>query len=189
MIRHLFFNGFHPVFPWTAFLLVGLWLGRKDLRDAVIRRRIMLTSLIVAVLAEGLSLILIGALSNSAADADVAALFGAEPMPPMPLYLLAGAGTAIVVITGSIALTERFDTARWIQPIVSTGRLALTLYVAHVVIGMGILETLGVLENQSPPFAIGSALLFCVLSVGFAHLWKHRFQQGPLEGVMRRLTG
>ena len=121
-----------------------------------------------------------------AADADVAALFGTKPMP---LYLLAGAGTAIVVIAGSIALTERFATARWIQPIVSTGRLALTLYVAHVVIGMGTLETLGVLENQSPPFAIGSALLFCMLSVGFAHLWKQRFQLGPLEWVMRRLTG
>ena len=93
------------------------------------------------------------------------------------------------VVRGSIALTERFATARWIQPIVSTGRLALTLYVAHVVIGMGMLETFGVLENQSPPFAIGSALLFCLLSVGFAHLWKQRFQQGSLEGVMRRLTG
>ena len=189
MIRHLFYNGFHPVFPWTAFLLVGMWLGRKDLRDTGIRKRVLLLGLTVAVLAEGLSWILIGALSNGAADADVAALFGTEPMPPMPLYLLTGAGTAIVVIAGSIALTERFATARWIQPIVSTGRLALTLYVAHVVIGMGTLETLGLLENQSPPFAIGSALLFCVLSVGFAHLWKQRFQQGPLEWVMRRLTG
>ena len=24
MIRHLFVNGFHPVFPWAAFLLVGM---------------------------------------------------------------------------------------------------------------------------------------------------------------------
>ena len=189
MIRHLFFNGFHPVFPWTAFLLIGMWLGRKDLRDPALRKRILLTSLIVGALAEGLSWLLIEALSNGTADADVAALFGTEPMPPMPLYLLAGAGTAIVVIAASIALTERFAEARWIRPIVSTGRLALTLYVAHVVIGMGTLETLGMLENQSPPFAIGSALLFCILSVVFSHFWKQRFQQGPLEWLMRKLTG
>ena len=189
MIRHLFYNGFHPVFPWTAFLLIGMWLGRKDLRDAGIRKRVLLLGLIVAVLAEGVSWWLVGAFSTGTPDAEIAVLFDTEPMPPMPLYLLAGAGTAIVVIAGSIALTERFATAGWIRPIVSTGRLALTLYVAHVVIGMGTLETLGMLENQSPPVAIGSALAFCVLAVVFAHAWKQRFQHGSLEWVMRRLTG
>ncbi len=189
MIRHLFYNGFHPVFPWTAFLLVGMWLGRQDLRDDRLRRRVLLTSLVVAALAEGVSWGLIQTLVPGTPDSDLAALFGTEPMPPMPLYLLAGAGTAFVVITGSIALTERFAEARWIRPIVSTGRLALTLYVAHVVVGMDTLEALGVLENQSPPFAIGSALVFCVISVVFAHTWKHRFAHGPLEWMMRRMTG
>ena len=37
-VRHLFFNGFHPVVPWLAFLLVGMWLGRQDLRDPEVRR-------------------------------------------------------------------------------------------------------------------------------------------------------
>ncbi len=52
-----------------------------------------------------------------------------------------------------------------------------------------LLDVFGLLENQRPPVAIGSALAFCVLAVGFAHAWKQRFQHGPLEWVMRRLTG
>ena len=42
----------------------------------------------------------------------------------------------------------------------ATGQLALTLYVAHVVIGMGLLSTLGRIEDESLPFAVGSALVF-----------------------------
>ena len=96
--------------------------------------------------------------------------------------------TACAVIAACIALGERFAEASWLKPLVATGQLALTLYVAHVVVGMGLLEALGRLENQSPPFAIGSALVFSGLSILFAHLWRKRFKRGPLEAIMRRLT-
>jgi uncharacterized membrane protein YeiB len=38
-LRNLFFNGFHPVFPWVAFMLLGLWFGRQDLQDDAFLRR------------------------------------------------------------------------------------------------------------------------------------------------------
>ena len=34
--RHLFFNGFHPVVPWLAFLLLGIWLGRRNVAHVLI---------------------------------------------------------------------------------------------------------------------------------------------------------
>ena len=40
MVRNLFFNGFHPVVPWLAFLLVGMVIGRQDMSDPLIRRRV-----------------------------------------------------------------------------------------------------------------------------------------------------
>lgn len=92
MIRHLFFNGFHPVFPWTAFLLIGMVIGRLDLRDARIRKRLFFQGLGAAVLAEASSALLIRALSPGAdatGQEDIQALFGTAPMPPMPLYILA----------------------------------------------------------------------------------------------------
>lgn len=30
LVRNLLFNGWHPVLPWVAFYLSGMWLGRQD---------------------------------------------------------------------------------------------------------------------------------------------------------------
>jgi len=70
MVGHIFFNGFHPVVPWLAFLLLGMILGRQDMRSPAVRRRVFVWGVGVA----------------------VAAAFGTGPMPPMPLYMLAGGG-------------------------------------------------------------------------------------------------
>jgi len=55
MTRHLFFNGFHPVFPWTAFLLIGMWLGRQDVRSGRVRGVILAISIITVVITNLLS--------------------------------------------------------------------------------------------------------------------------------------
>lgn len=77
----------------------------------------------------------------------------------------------------------------WLRPFVATGQLALTLYLAHVVLGMGVLEAIGRLKKQTLPFALLAALVFCIMSVVFAQLWRKRFKRGPLEAIMRTLTG
>ncbi len=188
MMRHLFFNGFHPVFPWTAFLLVGMWLGRQDMSNPALQKRILLVGVGLVCLAELASWLLIRTLTPGADSETIEFLFGTSPMPPMPLYLLSGGGTALVVITLSIMLTERFAAARWLEPFVATGQVALTHYVAHVIIGMGLLGALGRLENQTLTFAVGSSVVFCVAAVLFSVLWRKRFNRGPLEWVMRRVT-
>ncbi|MFQ5350459.1 MAG: DUF418 domain-containing protein [Thermoanaerobaculia bacterium] len=191
MVRHLLFNGFHPVVPWLAFLLVGMALGRLPMTDTNVRRRVFAWGASVAVAAEGVSWLLIRGLHGMpAADREaLSPLLGTEPMPPMPLYMLASAGTACAVIAALVALGERRRGAAWLRPLVSTGELALTLYVAHVVVGMGTLEALGRLEDQTLRFSSLCSAVFCFAAVLFAHLWRQRFSRGPLETVMRRLTG
>ena len=193
MIRHLFFNGFHPVFPWTAFLIVGMWLGRQDISVSQVRKKLLLYGLGVAIVAEGLSWILVHVFTNGGSVTgveaeEIQAVLGTKPMPPMPLYLLSAGGTAIVVITLSILLTERYATSKWIQAFVMTGQLALTLYVAHVVLGMGALEAFGRLEKQPLFFAVSSAIIFYLAGIVFSVVWAKRFRRGPLEWVMRRVT-
>ncbi len=191
MVRNLFFNGFHPVFPWTAFLLIGMVIGRLDMRSPQVRRRVLYWGMTAVIISEGLSWLLIRTLSVGASaseQVELAVVLGTSPMPPLPFYMAAGAGTAVVVVVACIALTERFPNSPWLQPFVTTGRLALTLYVAHVVLGMGVLESLGRLENQSVVFAVSSASVFCVLAFSFSYLWSRRFKQGPLEWLMRRMA-
>lgn len=192
MLRHLFFNGFHPVIPWLAFLVLGMIIGRLDMRSPEIRKKVFAWGAGIAIAAELVSWLLLRILLPEAAPGDkeiITAVFGTGPMPPMPLYMIAGAGTACAVIALLVALGERYGDSAWLRPFVSTGQLALTLYVAHVVLGMGTLEGMGRLENQTLAFAVLASVLFCTAGVLFAHFWRKRFQRGPLETVMRALVG
>ena len=187
MFRHLFFNGFHPVLPWVAFLIVGMWLGRQDLRDLTVRQRLLRRALAVAIGAESISWLLTR--WTAPLGDDIHLLFDSAPLPPMPLYLVAGSATAIVVILLSITVAQRWSTAPWLPPLVHTGQLALTLYVAHVIVGMGTLEILGYLtEGSTLTFALGASAVFCATALAFAHLWRQRFARGPLEALMRRFS-
>ncbi len=191
MVRHLLFNGFHPVIPWLAFLIVGLIVGRLDLRDRAIRNRVLAAGALATVVAESGSKVLIRTLSQGSAEAEleeIAALFGTGVIPPMPLYMVAGAGTACAVIAVAVGVGQRFPNAVWLRPLVSTGQLALTLYVAHVVLGMGAIASFGRLDGRTLPFVVTTTAVFCALGVVFAHLWRHRFPRGPLETIMRAVT-
>lgn len=183
MLRHIFFNGFHPVIPWLAFVLIGMWLGRQDIKSTQVRRQILWTSIFITLVAEFLSYALVKLFPG-----EPGIIFGTKPMPPMPLYIIAGAGTAIAIITLCLEITLRYPKARILSPLVATGQLALTLYVSHVVIGMGFLETMGHLENQTLQFAVISSVAFCTLAIMFSYYWRRQFQRGPLEWVMREIT-
>lgn len=191
LVKNFLFNGFHPVIPWLAFLLIGMVIGRLDMSQPSVRGRVFAIGLGIAVLAEGASVILIEGLSSglSAADQEVlVALFGTRPMPPMPLYMLAAAATASAFIVLCVEVGIRCNDRAWIQPLVATGQLSLTLYVAHVILGMGALEVMGRLDGQTLSFSILCSVLFFLGSMVFAHLWLLRFQRGPLEILLRALS-
>ncbi|WP_392341861.1 DUF418 domain-containing protein [Phaeobacter sp. BS23] len=80
-------------------------------------------------------------------------------------------------------------TARRRAGIGPAGRQTLTLYIAHILIGMGILEEMNMLEGQTPETAVAAALLFCICATGYAWLWSRFAKTGPIEMVMRKLAG
>ena len=192
MIRNLLFNGFHPVFPWIAFLFAGMWLGRRDLREPRFRMRVLESGVIVLLAGSVASSSLVRAIANIRSGKpheDIEALFGTAPMPPNPFFVLVGLGTAFAVIALSVELEGRLSSREWMKALVATGQLSLTIYVAHVVIGMGFLDAVGLLESQSMAFATVSAVVFILLAVAGAWFWRRRFARGPLETIMRRVTG
>ncbi len=188
--RNLFFDGFHPVFPWISLYIFGMWLGRTDLRDSRWLRRLALASGSVVAVTETIAWVNVGPKGSTPALApdDWRWLLSVDPIPPMPLYLLAGAGTAVLVIVGSIWLRNHIRHAIT-EPLVSTGKLALTIYIAHVLVGMAILEQMGKLENQTIGFAVAATLVFSGAATLFAWAWCRRFTRGPFEWLMRKVAG
>lgn len=184
-IRNLFFNGWHPVLPWISFMFLGIALTRLDLGARAVQLRLIAGG----ALAYGAAQALAALLSDVNAPADIASLLTTEVIPPMPLYILAGSGAACVVIglcLLSAPLISRVAADRIVLP---AGRQTLTLYIAHILIGMGVLEAMGLLGVATPSQAHTAAFAFCAAATVFAWLWSRRFKRGPLEALMRRVAG
>jgi len=187
--RNLLYDGFRSVFPWTGLMIFGMWLGRLDLSDRTIRRRVLGTALVIALAAEALSRICVFAAVDRGLDREMAeALFGTQSMPALPLFLLAGGGAAVTVIVLCVEMTQRLP-AGIVKPFAATGRMALTWYVAHIIFGLGAIVALGLEGSQSLPTAAGYGVAFFVLAVVLSILWMRIFRQGPLEACMRVIAG
>ena len=191
MVTRLRVSGFHFIFFWTALLLIGMWLGRQDIHHSRVRGAVVFAGIVVALISACTPWLLIHYVSwlisgypPSVSDS----LSKALGMLFMPLHFLGICGIATAIIGGCLMLTEKYPDAKWTKPFIASGQLALTLYVAHLIIGMGLLKALGLLD-KTLPFAIGSAIIFCICAVMFAHFWRKRYERGPLEWGMRRITG
>ncbi len=180
-LRNLMFNGWHPIIPWGSFMIFGIWLARLSLDKRRVQLALIMGGACAVACAEGVARIL----ATTTVDPEVLSLLGTVPVPPMPLYIITGSGVASVVIgcslvIGNLAILRIFQAA---------GRQSLTLYIAHILLGMGTLEALGMLEGQDSTTALNAALLFIALSVIYALIWTRVFSHGPIEFMMRKLAG
>ncbi|MCP4159934.1 MAG: DUF418 domain-containing protein [Deltaproteobacteria bacterium] len=192
-IRNLFYNGFHPVIPWAGFMLIGVWYGKMDLHDDKIVKKSLIISLLVFVLLQLISFITVDFLSNGNLNTkmELNSILGTEPMPPLPVYMISGSSFAILIVSFCILVAKRFHKNIIIDAFQKMGQMALTFYVAHVVIGMGLVEIIyPEMEGEfNITFSFCYALIFSFLCIIFAKYWSKKQKRGPLELIMRFFTG
>jgi uncharacterized membrane protein YeiB len=188
LANDLLFGGLHPAFPWMAFITTGMWLGRRDLSDRKLRRRILGVSLGVATLAEAIDSVSLRAPALLGIDETWNGWLAATPRPPLPVYTLAGGSTAVAAICLCIAVTEKRPGSRWVVALTATGQLAFTLYIAHA-IAIVVPQSHNLFEQSSAVVSTVYSLLFYAVGVVFAVWWRQRWPQGPLEGLIRQITG
>ena len=186
-VRNLFFNGWHPVIPWLGFLLFGVVLSRSPLSERSTQRNLIVGGVLAIAAAEGLSAMISPALTSI--DVELAIFGSTHPVPPMPLYTLAGIGAASIVVGLCLMISKWAGKHGILRVVVPAGRQTLSLYIAHILVGMGILEALGMLGGQSITVAVIAAVLFCTVATIYALLWARWFRRGPIEALMRTLAG
>jgi uncharacterized membrane protein YeiB len=190
--RNLFINGFHPVIPWVAFLLTGIWVGRIDFKDKKVRKKVLIISIALYAIFKIISVVLVHVFSGLSPNetSEIEYALGTSPMPPLFFYMVTASSLAVFMITLSIYITEKFADTLLIKQMVSAGQLALSNYFFHVVIGMlGVQLFFGKLEHAfSMEFTVAYACIFNILSVVFSYYWRKRFNRGPLEYLMRKIT-
>jgi uncharacterized membrane protein YeiB len=120
------------------------------------------------------------ALTGQPGDAvGIDRLFSAVAHSQMPLWLVSGTGSALLILGAVLALVPR--AGRWIRPLVAVGQLSLTVYVAHLIV-------LAALVRPGPGSAAEGlvvSILIAVAATGFATVWRARFPRGPLETLLR----
>jgi len=186
-LRNLVFNGWHPLVPWFAFLLLGILLSRLSLRKKGVQLKLLIGGSLVfsATILASHELMLAAA----GIDPEAVELLSTKPMPPMPLYMLSGGSIACAIVGFCLLLESLLRLFRLLHIFTTPGRQTLTLYVAHIVIGMGTLEVLGMIGGKNAQTALVAAVLFMLAATGYALAWARCCRRGPLETLMRKIAG
>jgi len=123
-VRNLLFNGFHPVFPWVCFFLIGLWIGRKRWVSREYRLKLLLFGGVGTVVFETVSYTLIQG-TSSVLDREAAFyLFSTKPMPPGVFYILSGICSALFMIAVSLYAVDKWQKSVLTEAIIHTGQLS-----------------------------------------------------------------
>lgn len=170
-------SGPYPLITWSAPFLFGLWLGRRELTDRTLHRRLAGWGAVVAVAASVVSAVATTAIYDPAGS-RATLLVTSVGHGQMPLWLVGATGSAAAVL-GLVMLLVT-DAGRWSWALVATGQLALTAYVAHLLV-------LAVIRPAPYSFGQGALITVAISAavVVLATVWRSRFARGPLEAALR----
>ena len=187
IIGHFLFNGCFAVIPWVAFVMVGMWIGRRDLSDHYLKKKILLTGIGAVAFSASVSRVLVS-ISSSVGLGPQGHHLWAEitALDSMHFFTISAIGTALVVISLSMMLADRCGNARWLKPHIAVGQTTLSLYVAHIIVGTLFLKAVETREMELLFFPVWGTIVFYTSALLFSHYWTRRFRKGPLELFMRK---
>lgn len=190
-LRNLFYNGWHPVVPWLGFLLFGVLLSRISLTSKTTQLKMIIGGIFISIIGYYISAWLTRLVFDQASSelAELVFVFAMGPVPATILYMITASATACAVIATSIIFAKKFTNLSIVKAINIAGRQTLTLYIAHIYLGMGVMDALGMLGQSSVSASFITSLLFVAIMALLSNIWANFFKAGPLEIVMRKITG
>ena len=206
LVMELLFWGSYPAAVWFAYILVGLAVGRLDLRSASVGWRLVLigAALLATTLAIGWAAISGGALGELGRGGWTV-LFQPSTYPfeiptwgdllvvgqhtSRPLNVVSAIGSSLLVI-GLSCLAVRISWARVaLSPLRAAGAMTLTLYSVHVLWTWRYYVTSAGFDNGTvAPGGYGYWLLQVIVLGAAALVWTRLVGRGPLESVVRELS-
>jgi hypothetical protein len=173
----LLVGDFYPAVVWFAYVLVGLAVGRMDLRDRGVRLRLLGAGAALAVVAHAASAVLTRTLSG---DPALVALVTTEPHSSSTLEVVANTGVGLAVLALCLIVADAVPAL--VSPVAATGALALTAYTGQLVV-IALLGESVVWEPDA-----GTWVAFLVVTVLACWLWRTALGRGPLERLLHTLA-
>lgn len=170
---------YYPAVVWFAYVLVGLAVGRTDLRSRAVRVRLLGAGTVLAVAGLGA-----GALLSRAAapGTTLAALVTTEPHSSSPLEVVANTGVGLAVLALCLLAADTRTGRVLTAPLATTGALALTAYAVQI-LAIAVLGTSVVWAPDA-----GTWLAFLLVTLVACGAWRAAFGRGPLERLLHGLA-
>ncbi|AQG82646.1 DUF418 domain-containing protein [Spirosoma montaniterrae] len=193
-VRNTFYNGWNPIFPWLAYFMLGMWLGRLNWQQPRTRWWVLGMGAGVLVVVEGIQALA----ATGVFGPDLTFYLTADYLPPFLPFMLATASFALILIVVCLTLGDRFAHTRVVRALSLMGQMTLTHYVVHLTLGFLLFVgltghsytgTITAQPPEPPALVLGFALGFYGLSALFSLFWSRRFVHGPLETLMRKIAG
>jgi len=192
----LFLTGTYPALTWTAYLFIGLAVGRTDLRSRRVQVRLVVGGVVLALAAKVASGVALAAAGGQDALARTvpsrfagltvdqvldSGLFGVTPTGDARWLLVSAphsgatfdllhtAGTSVAVLGACLLLVS-------VVPLAAVGSMTLTLYSAHV---LALRRGSPLLLDDPGRLYLAHVLVALVVASG----WRTRVGRGPLEAL------
>jgi uncharacterized protein len=192
-LRNTLYNGWNSVFPWVAYFLLGMYLGKLNWQDKTLIRKVFLIGLGAFIGFEGIRFYVVKAQFSP----PIMQYIMSEYFPPFLPFMVLTASFAFMVIAICMLIGNRFSNNKIINALVKTGQMTLSHYVIHLTLGMLILQQLthknytGFAQNEAPTppiYILSYAISWFILSVLFSVIWRKYVKNGPLESLMRKIS-
>lgn len=178
----------HPVFPWLAFLCIGIVIGRNIDNFSRYRPRFLIL---------GVSLVTIAYVARDfmnhvAAKADNAAFMlmvsSTDPKSAGVPYTVGTVGTTLICIVVISILCDRWSQAPAIAALARIGQTSLTFYMFHVFFYEIVVEIYEAVSATGLDTALVMSAGCIVLASMFVLWWTRFIGQGPFERLYRLLA-
>jgi uncharacterized membrane protein YeiB len=193
-LRNTFYNGWNPIFPWIAYFFLGMFLGRLKWTTGNMTKKVFLVGLAVYTI-----VFIVQYFAPSIANDRFMLLYlTADYMPPFLPFMLGTASFGLMIISIFVVVGSRFGNTRMAKVFAYTGQMTLTHYIAHLTLGFFMLSLITgkalsyeMLADTptSPIIIIIFGIAYFLASCVFSYYWARKFKKGPLEMLMRKVSG
>ncbi|QOR69526.1 DUF1624 domain-containing protein [Ruania alkalisoli] len=173
-------TGYYPAIVWLAYLLIGIAVGRANLRSVTVQISLVLLGTAAALAGYGAGAFLTS-LTNDP-DSLAAMLVSIDPHADSGVEMLGNVGVAVAV-TGLMLLITRPGALRiLLTPVSATGAMSLTVYSLHIIY-------IRILGNDAVwyPESNWPLIWLIVGTFVFATAWQLTLGKGPFERAMSAL--
>ena len=179
MLRQIVWTGGYPLVGWAGFVLVGAWVVRLRLGDGMTQWQLFAGGVAVAITQP--------LLAAGFAAFDGLPILDSSAHSNQTAWYVVAAATAVAVIAACLILARR--TAELVRPLVPLGQLALSAYLAHLLLGEAVVFPW--LDLNAPALAVQVTVAVAVFAAfaAAAAWWRTEHRRGPVEGVVRALAG